>query len=289
MLQTSQVLTLTLVSTNETGLQYYGRETMTVLSTGEVLVWGIESEESAPAFHVFSSESEGFKKIKEIKRLCNHDMIHAISTNVNRQEQLLVSCEDCRSITLYDLKTFETDTVFSNPELYNDVICHGERGEIYVGHEVKGDIQAFQLVWSGDQFSGPKRVIHSGMEQYFSMYYIPSPHKLLVFSDNSPPGVVQAVSVETGEKMWKARWDFAGMISCPHGMVYSPKHQALLVADGPNRRILVLNPKDGSQLQIIPFREGISVLVHMHLHKDNLIVLYLDPQNKDKVSYFAIS
>ena len=253
-----------------------------------MLVWGIASEESAPAFHVFSPESTGFKKIKEIKRLCNHDMIHALSTNVNEQEQLVVSCEDCRSITLYDLKTLETRTVFSHPEFYNDVICHGERGEIYVGHEVKGDIQAFQLVWSGGQLLGPKKVIHSGMGQYFSMYYIPSPYKLLVFSDNSPPGVLHAVSVETGEKIWMASWDIAGMMACPHGMVFSPKHQALLVADGPNRRIIVLNPNDGSQLQIRPVGDAISVLVHISLYKDKLILLYLGPENKDKVSYFAI-
>ena len=53
----------------------------------------------------------------------------------------------------------------------------------------------------------------------------------------------------------------------PHGLFYSAKHQSLFVCDvSDNGRLVVLNPSDGSVLQIITLPNlgnPISLAVHM--------------------------
>ena len=65
------------------------------------------------------------------------------------------------------------------------------------------------------------------------MHYIPAPHKLIVFSDNT--GIIRAVSRD-GEKMWEVKGEIEGKKCHPYGLFFSPDHQVLLVADGRNSR-----------------------------------------------------
>ena len=67
MLQTSPVLTLTLVSTNETGLQYYGRETMTALSTDVGVGVGYQVRRKRPGFPCLQLRIERFQENKRNK------------------------------------------------------------------------------------------------------------------------------------------------------------------------------------------------------------------------------
>ena len=126
------------------------------------------------------------------------------------------------------------------------------------------------------------------METYYGMCYIPSPHKLLVFSDNTPDNIIRAVSAETGDKVWEVKGEVDGKMCSPHGMLFSPQHQALLVADGRNRRVLVLHPGDGSHLQTIQLDQKMGAITELCLHQNKLVVQH-NARDKEYVSYFSVN
>ena len=179
-------MTLKLLSTNDTGLPFWGWTKFTVMSSGQVVVWGKTSDEAEAAFHIYNQTSAGWKKVKQIKRLCEHDGGDILFINVNNKEQLAVSCKWCETIKQYNLDTLDVTTAFHDPQYYPGSMCHGENGKLYVAHMVEGgDTPVLELDCTTLPFTGPSQIIQSGMETFYSMYYIPSPHKLLVFSLNT--------------------------------------------------------------------------------------------------------
>ena len=60
---------------------------------------------------------------------------------------------------------------------------------------------------------------------------------------------------------------------CSHGILFSPQHQVLLVADGTNCRVLVLHPRDGSHLQTIQLGNALDDdgLADLCLHQNKLV------------------
>ena len=111
------------------------------MSSGEVVVWGKTSDETPPVFHIFSLTSAGWKKLREVKCLCDHDNQNILPITVNNKKQLAVSCLywKCNIIKLYNLDTLQVTTAFHNPKYYPGRMSHGENGKLYVVHSVKGE------------------------------------------------------------------------------------------------------------------------------------------------------
>ncbi len=99
--------------------------------------------------------------------------------------------------------------------------------------------------------------------------------------------MLRAVSCDTEKKAWELEGDVQGEQCCPGGMVYSPAHQALLVADGCNSRVLVVNPGDGSVRQVVQLGAEISATWERRLLNNQLVVNNTD-FHKEKVSFFSI-
>ncbi len=139
--------------------------------------------------------------------------------------------------------------------------------QIYALDQVYGRMPILRLNSSQPQFSQEK-TIHSGMKLPFAICYIPS-HKLIVMSDAE---MLRAVSCDTEKKVWELEGDVQGEQCCPGGMVYSPAHQALLVADGVNHRVLVVNPGDGSVRQVVQLGADMGYVWDLCLHNQQLVV-----------------
>ena len=258
------------------------------MSSGEVVVWGKTSDETPPAFHIFSLTSTGWKKLREVKRLCDHDRVNILPVNIKNKEELAVSCFDCQSIKRYNLDTLQVTTAFHDPKYYPGFMCHGENGKLYIMHGVKGDTKVLELDCSGETFSGPSKIIPFRIETYYSLNNIPSPHNVLIFTlwDES---IIRALSAETGEMVWEVKGEVDGKTCDPHGTLYSSQHQALLIADGRNCRVLVLHPQNGSHLQTIGLQldQERKVTVELCLHQNQFLILYRGG-NQEKISYFSI-
>ena len=257
------------------------------MPSGEVVVWGKISDEASPAFHIFSLTSTGWKKLREEKRLCDHDRVKILTVYINNKEQLDVSCWECNSIKLYNLDTLQVTTAFHNPQYFPSNMSLGENGKLYVGHSVEGDdVKVLELDYSEETFSGPSKIIPSGIKRYYSLHYIPSPHKVLIvtrWKDSS----IRAVSAETGEMVWEVKGEVDGKMCDPHETLFSSQHQALLIADRGNCRVLVLHPQDGSHLQTIQLDPEMRATIKLCLLQ-NKVVMWHRRGNQEYISYFAI-
>ena len=66
-------------------------------------------------------------------------------------------------------------TAFHDPKYYPGAMCHGENGKLYAVHSVKGEKKVLELDCSEETFSGPSKIVQSGMERYYSMYITSQP------------------------------------------------------------------------------------------------------------------
>ena len=173
---------------------------------------------------------------------------------------------------------------FHDQQYYPTRMSHGEVNTMYV---MIRNARALELNTGQIPFTGPIKIIQSGMDRYPTMHYVPSPHKLLLCSNNNQ-GIIQAVSVETGKKVWEMIGHVDGKLFNPHGMFFSRQSKILFVADGVNSRVLVLHPGDGSHLQTLQLDWKIGSIWSVRLHQDKLVVHHHD-NNKHKESYFSIN
>ncbi len=128
-------------------------------------------------------------------------------------------------------------------------------------------------------------ILESGVDKYFGICYIPS-HRLIVVSDHTP-SVVRAMSCDTGEKVWELPGEVHSVSCEPCGMVYCPKHHALLVADGGNHQILVVAPSNGSVRQVMQLSSYLGVTIELCLHQEKVILLHHDGK-RVKVSFLMV-
>ena len=81
--------------------------------------------------------------------------------------------------------------------------------------------------------------------------------------------------------MWEVKGKIEGNKCKPHGSLFSPDDQVLLVAGGPNRRVIVLNPQDSSVLQTIQL-DQLGFITDIHIHQQQFIVHHVTTDNKKK-------
>ena len=250
------------IRTLETGLVSWGCTKFTVMpSTGDVILYGKTSNNDSPKLHVYNSSATSWEKERTISALCEHpDSTFILPITIKGQEFLAIACIYCKKIKLYNMKTGEITTAFHDPSYYLGRMCQGDTGHIYVVHYVKG------------------------MERYHSICYIPT-HRLIAVS-NCDLGIVRAVSCDTEKVMWQLIGSVDGVECQPHGMMYSPQYDTLLVSGGINYRVLVLNSHDGSVRQVVPLSDDMCVS-ELCLHEKQVVMQH-NVHNKEKVSYFSI-
>ncbi len=230
-------------------------------------MWGKTAESASPALHFYSCSSSGWKKLKTLEKLCQHETgIYVLGLLRGKKEMLAVSCVDCGVIRLIDVESGEISVAFHDGYHYPAAMHLGEAGEMFVVHSVKGTFPILQLNCSAAEFS-LIRYIKSCMETYYSICYIPI-HRLIVISAHSP-GVIIAVCCESEEVVWEVKGQVDGVECHPHGMVHSPALDALFVADGTNTRILVLSPRNGSLMKVLSLGH---IVVQLCLCNDQLAV-----------------
>ena len=275
------------ISTHQTGLVFWGWTRFTLLpETGQVVIWGKTVEADSPALHIYNGSSDSWQKERTETVFCEHLRGMFLPVSVQQQQLLAVSCQKCHMIRLYNIKTREITTAFHNSSYYPACMCQGEADQIYVVHKVKGPVPILQLNCSQPQFTLEK-TIQSGMETWYDICYIPSHRQIAISSVHL--GVVRAVSCDTEENAWEIQGEIQSAQCLPHRMVYSPGHQALLVADGGNHRVLVVNPGIGSVIQVLQLGADVGVVAELCLHNQQLVVHHTDDGHKMRLSYFSLS
>ena len=168
-------------------------------------------------------------------------------------EKLAVSCWECKGIRLLDLQTEKWGPLFEN---WTGNLCTGDQGRIFVQSRNDDSIDEFSA--SGLELRGPLKTLQPDIE-CMAMCYIPPLINALVLSDFYSSKMV-AWSVDKDDEIWEFNEEISeisesgdekGVVRDREGLFFCSKDNVLLVADGWNKRILVVNPEDGSLTQTI--------------------------------------
>ena len=228
-------------------------------------------------------------------------------------ELVAVSCPQCQQIKLLKLKTKEFTDAFKAEWVWR--MCHGGENRIFVQGK-KNEVLELILnessltftktntIHSGIQsrYSGLCYVpsppglhrgntIHSGIQsRYSGPCYVPSPPGFVVVADNSDKPKVRAVDCSLADKgvpfiVWTFSEEVDGKKISPKSVVYSPTKDVIIVGDGVNSRLLVLDRKEGTHAQTIGLPD-VNV-VDMHLRGDELVLLH-SSGDEYNISYFSL-
>ena len=113
----------------------------------------------------------------------------------------------------------------------------GANNRLFV--QSSGDDSILELDCFGPVFEGPLRTVHTSMDCW-SMCYIPHPTNALVLSDFYSSSLV-AKSTRKNEIIWEFQDKKGGMMT---GLLFSPEHKVLLVPNGTNGRVLIVNAEN---------------------------------------------
>ncbi len=286
--QTQRHVTLTHVATLDTGLANFNSSKLTVLpSSGTVVFWGRTDAEPAPWLYFFTGGSVAWQRQRKLIRYCEHEGLHILGLMVGGGERLAISCQKCRVIRLFNKETNKASTAFRDEKYcFPARLCRGDPGRVYVMHNVEGPSPVVELNVSTEDFTVVKAT-QSGVETYYSMCYVPAPHNLIVFTDN-PGKRIRAVSMAAGERVWEEKGWVDGEDLNPHDVLYNALYDALFVADGRNKRLLVLNPGDGTLRLSVPLVEHVGVMWGLCIHGNQLLVHHGFSNTTEKVSYFSL-
>ena len=236
------------------------------------------------------SLQEGHLIEKEVKHLCEH-RAWLLCVQVAGREYLALSCDECKDIKLMIipqrkkgiLRQFgsgssmqcEVITAFSGEEV--ESMCHGEENRLFV--KSSGD-NVLELDTSTTTFT-KVRTIKTGWSYYIGLCYVPDPHRLLVVRNDNE---VRAVSCDDNTVVWKVQKNDD---LDPGRLLYIPGHDAILVADWPKNRVVVLNSGTGLQIQSITLPHNVCAIRRMCLFNDQIIVA--SEGDGRSISYFSLS
>ena len=226
-------------------------------------------------------------KMKSETPCGENSVVYLSSIMINGQEEVAASCHIENDIKMFNQSTGKWSTFFKG-ECSN--FCFGGSGIIFT--QLRNN-SICQLNVHGRK---PKpKTFHTEINMTIkNMCYIPSPTDALVlrYWDHS----LVAISVEEYKVLWKFP-DEKEKNGVPEnkervkdrtGLFFYPTDNVLFVAEGVNRRVLILKPEDGSLLQIIDLPD-VDHIVALDRFYNQIIMLYEDGEGHDyKISFYKI-
>ena len=202
-------------------------------------------------------------------------------------ELVVVSCPQCQQIKLLKLKNKEFTDAFKGDWVWR--MCHGGENRIFAQGKRN---EVLELILNESSLTFTKtNTIHSGIQsRYNGLCYVPSPPGFVVVADNSDKPKVRAVNCSPDDKgvpsiVWTFSEEVDGKKISPESVVYSPIKDVIIVGDGVNSRLLVLDRKEGTHAQTIELPE--MNVVDMHLRGDELVLLH-SSGDEYNISYLSL-
>ena len=124
--------------------------------------------------------------------------------------------------------------------------------------------------------------------------YVPAPQRLIVHSDGVSHQIT-ATDCASSRTVWRLEGAVEGRTIDPRCIVYLPSHGAVLVADGENSRVLVLDPASGRALHTLHLPDmdwvwGLRLHYHASTQQYRLYILNQEHDtDMHTISYFCIN
>ena len=266
--------------THDLGLVYWGHTRSCIMRNGDVVIYG-KTSNSPAEFHVYNTHGQ---KIKTIKQLCEHEeYIYLLSVIIDGINYVTVSCPDCHKIRLYNMDTAAITEAWHNPKHRPGMMCHGAQGKICVVDYVKDLVLILDSTTHDFQL---ENTVQTNMKGCYDICYIPTVDVIVISAWYL--SIIRAMSL-TSQILWEFTGPVDGTACEPLGLVYSQNHEALLAADGFNKRILVLQPGSGQCLQTIDLSQHVLYAWDPYLYEDQLVLHHQGKDYKPKLSYYTVS
>ena len=258
--------------------------------TGQVVVSGIR--DGVWSLFVFSPQWGGALRESRLDTPCGHSVDDLLSLQIKGQEYLAVACWECKDIKLIDLaRKISVLSAFSGEKV--EKMCKGEKDRLYVS-VVSSEGRILELDCSRTEFKEVK-ILSTGLDPYSLCYA--SPHKLL-FVCSYDQKSTKVTSVTDNKTKWVFKNEYDGKAINPRGFAYLRRHDRLLVADGVNSRVLVLNPGSGDYVGAIDMtapdigRPNVYSIRGMLLYNGQIIMRhgsYKTNSKFEKMAYVAVN
>ena len=271
-----------LTSSHDTKLDVM--QSFTVMDkTGKVAVKGQFDTFSSLHLYLFAIHGKHITRDK-LYHPCQHTYRGGLlSVEIAGKEYLTISCSECNNIKLMDLQTGGVTIAYIGKKMMK--MCKGEGNTLYV-KSVQDQI--LELDCTHPVFSKIKvmNTEMGGNSYYIGLCYVPSPYRYIISTNGEK---IVATACDTNTRVWKIKIGFPIKRFDPHGLLYSQRHHAILVADGNKNRIVVLNPSNGDTLQTLML-PGMGTIVDLCLNNHQLVVKHRSGIiEKNKISFFSIN
>ena len=253
-------------------------------STGDIVMWGKMSNNDKPRLSRYSTTSKTWSFVLSYS-FCEHEKgVCLLPVVIMGSEVLAVSCSDCHAIRLINVSKRKVMVAFQNEKYNPGVMCFLEDSSLFAVHAVKGKKSIIRLDCTKPKFSIQK-VYRTALDSCFVLAYIPG-GDIIVMSDPRA-GVVNGISPTSGDIVWEAKAQ-AGEAQCQVvSIVFCEKYNVVLACDVGNKRVLILDPKNGSLIQPVSLPEEIGVVYDMCLI-DNQVIIFHERFDKMVVSFFVL-
>ena len=216
----SREVEMKLISTHD--FEFRSSISMTVVKeTGQIVVSG-RRKDSSPVILLFTPQGIDLKE-EVMKPLCEHDITkYVLSICTQAGEQLGVLCPNCKGIKLLDLRTQKVMLAFDHRV---QALWQGDQHRLYAyDHFETLELDCSEI---------PFRILGQYKIKPERFCFAPSPFEMLISGDKNQ---IKAISCETNQIIWSINnsKDFDGEKLDPERLVFSTRHNALLVCDGIN-------------------------------------------------------
>ncbi len=232
--------------------------------------------------------------MKSLRPPCQHESIILQPVLIQGSQYVAISCGDpgsCFEIYLLDTQTRKATSAYKASNLYPGKMCVGEQGTLYAENlkcSPKEAKQVVKLDIRDKLFKDTGHRVNSGMETIYGMHYTSTgAQKMLIFSYWGT-NTLQAVNAESGTVIWKVQGEVAGKLCDPHGIT-STKEGHVIIADGDNCRLLVLNAGSGELINTHDLRECDGAVEPHLINNDKEMVLWYRYQGKEHIAYYNIN
>ncbi len=259
---------------------YFG---FTVLpSSGDLVVLGQAAPDEAYALHIYRLSGGHLQRRRLVISPCQHPPNAILGLIVQTQELIVVACEDCKDIKLIHPQTGKATIAYENRHNPPDYLCQGEPGRLWVYSG--NDHQLIELNYEKKIFTETGKRFTAVVRVRWLQYLHGFREALLHAGEHYG---VYAQSTQDGSMLWRLEGQVDGRKIDPYRLLLTPDHQAVLCADPSNNRILVLNPADGSVLQIIQLPDEVGYPYDLNWCRDQLVLSSLECIDQYGLSFFA--
>ncbi len=137
----------------------WGWTRSTVLSNGDIVIYGRETESTPPALYIYTA---GGQYRRTLPLVCKHEgQKNLIALTTYGRANHAVSCIACHVIYLINLATDGTNIAFKDAQLNLGVMTTDDRGTLYVEHETRSvlilELDCSRLPFTHTSFKPPLR------------------------------------------------------------------------------------------------------------------------------------